>query len=787
MICQEMPYLHLDVTNKKCSTKSIVVLTTILSSPSIRKLLLKLKTYLERTAMSKLTRTVSGQTITFLALPRIFQSLAVDLPTGAIKLSTGEVAYWRLNRNLTELKNNRSSHRSIAETLAQALRSLVLSEAFMNHYGLAKSPELPNEANLTTTFRALLALNNTRTDYTSTYYGRNKPLIESITVPLSNMVYFNATRGSTTPPPRQAGLKGTLWLRSKTAEGEVPFRFTIISPHVLLPNHINEERLSKEILTKIIQNLPIMVNKPTIEFDEGQFDSYIGSGLQALVEKTAHAPNGAGKKKGALVKPPAQASANSQEGVAAAHQRQVDHAVADLINEGKSFPAVEPVLGPDAYASLSTDEQAAYLSRMSNHAKIAGDVYDKLRHDFMFSGILEKEWKESCADTTQGMVVQSHEYFLGCVLGLAESAIANAITLHKVNQAAEQGRQASIDPNAEARAIAAAQLKTAPSVAEATAQVYEAIADAKPSAEKTDEKIASETDNAWLKESFARSSPTAKGGADPRSGKLQNSSISGESLAVSVDATGELISARGLDSTIFLATHVAENFREGTWAMVSYEGNDSLVKLVQQENLWVREEPTDNIIDVNEEDASDAVDRREPHPVVNTGDIPLGPQGIQGETGENGVPAVFEEVEQSAVVVNEKPIGWKFWVHNLPTSEVSLAFDDSSFAPPMLEDGETAFVKGAEESVEDFHARAKKSLLAQAPEGYDVVGIQLVADFDENGNMISNPAEAKESNVEMRGNAISIYPAELNPVGADHVLAPADDGGAADLEFKLPA
>ena len=615
--------------------------------------------------MSKLTRTVAGQTITFLALPRIFQSLSVDLPTGAIKLSTGEVAYWRLNRNLTELKNNRSSHRTIAETLAQALRSLVMSEAFMNHYGLAKSPELPNEANLSTTFRALLALNNTRTDYTSTYYGRNKPLIETITVPLSNMVYFNATRGSTTPPPRQAGLKGTLWLNSKTTEGEVPFRFTIASPHVLLPNHINEERLSKEILTKIIQNLPIMVSKPTIEFDDGQFESYIGSGLQALVEKTAHAPNGASKKKGALVKSPVAATPQPAALIA--------EVSIPAVWPGSDPVVLETVLGPDAYASLSSSEQSAYLERMALQAKLEGPEADKLRADFMFSGILEKEWKESCADVGGNLVVQSHEYFLGCVLGLAESAIANAITLKQIGRGMKESKLFN------------------EADAEATAQVFDAIADAALSVENIDKKVPADTNGEWLKESFARAEPTPAGFVEAAEQKIQNSGISGSDIG-SADAPA--------------------------------------------------------VAEATEADVADA---------------------IVDEVSET-------DVDEVAVnTVTEKAIGWKFWVHGQPNTAVALAFDDKAFVPGALADGETAFVKLESETEEEFHIRAKQSLADHCPEGYEVVGIEMVAGFDDNGNMVNLPTDYVEQAV-----AVS---------ESDVVVDPAGDGdeAAPDTTFKLPA
>lgn len=347
--------------------------------------------------MSKMSRTVSGQTIVFTALPRIFQSLASDLPTGAIRLATGETAYWRLNRNLNELKNNRFNQAEIAANLAAALRVIATSEEFKNHYGLTKAPELPNEKNLTATFRALLQLNNTRVEYNSTYFGRNMPTIETISIPLSNMVFLNATRGANTPGPKQAGLKGTLWLNGKQGVGK-PFTFTIVSPHVKLQNHINDARLRTEILLKIGQNLGIMSTNPEIEFDDGQFDefneNYITNGVASLAEKHPHAPNGNGKKqkKSALTsKAAGKEEAPSAEDVAQSaviKKAAADRAVIDLLQTGETGKLeTETQHAPAGGDDDKVDEAFAGVFRNDNptapmeETEVAADAGEELPGD----------------------------------------------------------------------------------------------------------------------------------------------------------------------------------------------------------------------------------------------------------------------------------------------------------------------------------------------------------------------------------------------------------------------
>jgi hypothetical protein len=253
---------------------------------------------------TKLQRAVDSQTIQFLALPRIFNSLSADLPSGAVKLPSGELAYWRLNRNLSELKKNRKGIKDLVVKLAQAFKALVNSDSFLNHYGLTNSPAIPTEAQLATVFRNLLSINTNRVDYAAIHHGRQKPLVESIIVPLGNLVFFNAYRGMQ-QQPKVDGIKGKLYL-TESADADKCFNFTIVSPVVKLTDFISADRLQSEIVNKIKQNLPIMAHNPKVVFDDGQFENYLANGLKELAEQ--HTGAGAnGKQKLRKIAAPAKA------------------------------------------------------------------------------------------------------------------------------------------------------------------------------------------------------------------------------------------------------------------------------------------------------------------------------------------------------------------------------------------------------------------------------------------------------------------------------------------------
>jgi len=285
--------------------------------------------------MSKLQRAVDGQTIQFLPLPKIFNTLSADLPSGAVKLPNGEVAYWRLHRNLAELKKQRKNVKELTAKLAAALAALVNSDSFKNHYGLTEAPSLPSDSQLATLFRNLLQLNTNRVDYSSVSYGRGKPLVETIQVPLGNLVFFNAIRGVASAP-KVSGIKGKLWLK-EGSDADQAYSFTIVSPVVELADFIGPDRLQAEILNKIKQNLPALAFNPKIVFDEDQFKNYVGASLQALGEKFGGQQNGNKKQK----------NTPKQNGLSGQHASDVETpAVQAAFNNAVEQPSLTDAGGP---------------------------------------------------------------------------------------------------------------------------------------------------------------------------------------------------------------------------------------------------------------------------------------------------------------------------------------------------------------------------------------------------------------------------------------------------------
>lgn len=242
--------------------------------------------------MSHIQRSVDGQTIRFVQIPRIFQSLQADLPSGSIKLANGEIAYWRLQRNITDLRKVRAHTREVASRLAKALQSMVATTDFMNFYGIEEPVNLGNEGKLIAVFMHLLTTNNNRMEYSSITHGANPVLTESIIIHLGNQTILYAQRGNPAHG-RQDGIKGKLYLN----KGEEPFVFYIHSPVLKIEEVINERRLSEEILTKVKMNLALFAKTPSIVFEPDQFPvvEVINDKLTKLVN--THPPKANGKNK----------------------------------------------------------------------------------------------------------------------------------------------------------------------------------------------------------------------------------------------------------------------------------------------------------------------------------------------------------------------------------------------------------------------------------------------------------------------------------------------------------
>lgn len=353
--------------------------------------------------MSKLKRAVEGQIIQFLALPKIFNTLSADLPSGAIKLPNGETAYWRLDRNVAELKNFRTKLRELSLKMAQALRQIVTSEAFLNHYGITKSPELPSDKDLSNTFRSLLYMATNKVDYSSVSFGAKKTLIESIQVPLGNLVFFNAVRGSQTPP-KAPGIKGKLWLSPVDDENQF-FYFTIASPVVALSDYIGEDRLKNEIANKLKHNLRALTTNPKIVFEDGQFDNYVGRSLQQLVEQHNSNSNSGKKQK------------NKKEPIAATTEGTAE---APVVGRGLTNPVFHTyddvayfnrAITPAEFEPMELQQKAEYLNSVKALLNDPTGDWTIVR-DFLNSGVMVDAY-EAHLQATPEDARMSHSYFLG--------------------------------------------------------------------------------------------------------------------------------------------------------------------------------------------------------------------------------------------------------------------------------------------------------------------------------------------------------------------------------------
>lgn len=371
--------------------------------------------------MNKLHREVAGQAIQFLVPPRIFNSLSGDLPSGAVKLPNGETAYWRLHRNLTELKKQRKNMKDLTVNLAKAFKALTTSSSFLNHYGLTKAPDIATETQLANHFRALLGLNTNRVEYSSIHNGNKKPLIETITISLGNLAYCNAHRGIQGELPKAAGIKGRLWLK-ETADEDQCFYFTVVSPVINLADYMSADRLSSEILNKVRQNLPLLTHNPIIEFDAGQFEGYTSNSLAALVDRHAPVPNGNSKKakqkqsQAALAAGADKISKGEigEDGTVVVNappvsdDRDLEEASTDANTDSKNtFRA----LSKEEFDKLSDTDQGIYITTMANWAREGGSA-DVLK-SYLTSGILDELYSQKFTSLTQ-------PYFLAVAIGMSD-------------------------------------------------------------------------------------------------------------------------------------------------------------------------------------------------------------------------------------------------------------------------------------------------------------------------------------------------------------------------------
>lgn len=348
--------------------------------------------------MSKLHRAVDGQTIQFVSIPKIFNTLSADLPSGSITLPNGDRAYWRLIRNLTELRKNRKFAKETILRLAQTFKALVSSDAFLNHYGLTAAPEIPTEVQLVALFRSLLNLNTNRVEYTTITHGRQRPLVETIVVPLGNLTFFNAYRGVQNAPAVE-GLKGKLWL-TEGADADQCFHFNVVSPVVKLADFISGDRLANEIIGKIKQNLSLLAHNPKIVFADGQFEQYVGRGIEQLQAKHEHKTNQKPQKQQALTKP-------EQPSLVAGYDFALD------VNK---------------FNQLVDQEKAIYIENVSMvRNRKDQEIADTVIKGYLLSNILDREHSEYNAKTGAKYGVLSKPYYLAKIIGLIDEDVVALI------------------------------------------------------------------------------------------------------------------------------------------------------------------------------------------------------------------------------------------------------------------------------------------------------------------------------------------------------------------------
>jgi hypothetical protein len=339
--------------------------------------------------MNKLHRTIEGQSLQFVTLPKIFQRLNSDLPSGAIKLPNGEVAYYRIVRNHAELNKRRRDMNSVVQALVDGLKSMVSSQAFLNQYGLTEVPNVDFSHKLNANIRTMLLTSTNVVEYRSTQRGNEKGLLEQITVNLGNMVVFTAQRGKDLREPENAGITGTLLLGRYNDEIEGKpsnnFRFSVASPFIDLGKVMGAEALGNEILTKLRTQLKVLSPLMALEFDDGVFNDYSKAALASLDTKKRNTKR-ADKKTSAL------------PGVA----------------------GLDYILTDEEFRALSLEARAEYLKNIPNTTA-------DLQRRFLESDVLSIEYNQHSTNTSLKKPVLTRQYFLARKVGLKDPVVRELV------------------------------------------------------------------------------------------------------------------------------------------------------------------------------------------------------------------------------------------------------------------------------------------------------------------------------------------------------------------------
>lgn len=334
--------------------------------------------------MNKLHRVADGQAIQFVTLPRIFTKLASDLPSGFVSLPNGERAYYRITRNMAELNKRRRDMGAVVQNLADALKAMVNSQAFLNQYGLSEVPEVDYGRTLQQNLRNLLLANVSVVEYRTTMRGQGKGLLEQINVNLGNLVTFHAVRGDSVKVPDDAKFKGKFHL-SISADVADPFLFWIHSPFVDLSTVISADRLAEEVLAKLRVHLIKMGGAKALEFDAGQFQGYRQNALETLDTKKRNKPIN--------VKQPAGLTDNIP-GVA-----------------GTDF-----VLDEARFRKLLIPARAEYLSNLRTATA-------DMQRAFLMSDVLQLEYNQHVTSPGQKRQKLTRPYFLARKIGMKDNVV----------------------------------------------------------------------------------------------------------------------------------------------------------------------------------------------------------------------------------------------------------------------------------------------------------------------------------------------------------------------------
>ncbi|HEX9137247.1 MAG TPA: hypothetical protein VF905_09930, partial [Nitrospirota bacterium] len=160
------------------------------------------------------------------------------------------------------------------------------------------------------------------------------------------------------------------------------------------------ERLMSEVLTKIKQNMPLIAHTPKIVFAEGQFDNYVGRGLQDLAEK--HTGAGANGKQKKQKKQPLVADADSEI---------VQVTVTDALTS-------------EAFAALSEEQKVHYLNVWSAVVEQKFVEAKSGLAAFLLSGILAEQWNKH-NDSTEDKVTQP--FYLAMAIGMNDKQFAEVM------------------------------------------------------------------------------------------------------------------------------------------------------------------------------------------------------------------------------------------------------------------------------------------------------------------------------------------------------------------------